>query len=266
MSQVIALTVAGWQTALSYRIQTVNRLIGLLVSVVPLYFVAEALQPTMASVIQGEGGQYFGFVLIGLVGYSFLSVAVSALPRAIQMGVRTGTLEALFATPARLPSLLAGMVGYDFSWTALRVLLTVSFAVVLGARVAPEGLVQSLFIVALIVAAHIPFGVMAAAGVIAFRTAGPFPRAIITLSTLLGGVYYPTHVIPSWLEGVAGLIPLTYGLRALRMSLLEGASMASVAGDVLILSAFTVVLLLVSAGVFFLAFRYARRSGTLVQY
>jgi ABC-2 type transport system permease protein len=145
-------------------------------------------------------------------------------------------------------------------------ILVVAFAVVLGARVVPAGIVPSLFILALIVAAYIPFGIVAAAGVIAFRTAGPFPQAIITVSTLLGGVYYPTHVIPSWLEGISGLIPLTYGLRALRRSLLEGAPLASIAGDILILIAFTVLLLLVSVGVFLMAFRYARRSGTLAQY
>lgn len=266
MSQVLALTLAGWQTALSYRVQTVTRVIGLLVSVVPIYFVAEALQPTMAGVIEGEGGHYFGFVLLGLVCFTFISVAVNSLPRAIQSGVRTGTLEALFATPTRLPALLAGMTGYNFSWTALRMILVVAFAVVLGARVVPAGIVPSLFILALIVAAYIPFGIVAAAGVIAFRTAGPFPQAIITVSTLLGGVYYPTHVIPSWLEGISGLIPLTYGLRALRRSLLEGAPLASIAGDILILIAFTVLLLLVSVGVFLMAFRYARRSGTLAQY
>jgi ABC-2 type transport system permease protein len=83
---------------------------------------------------------------------------------------------------------------------------------------------------------------------------------------LLGGVYYPTHVIPSWLQLLSGAVPLTYGLRALRRVLAAEIPVAAVATDLLVLVALTVVLLAVSMVAFRLSLSYARQSGSLAQY
>ena len=124
----------------------------------------------------------------------------------------------------------------------------------------------SLLILMLIILAYLPFGLLAAALQLAFRTAGPLPSAVLIASSLLGGVYYPTQVIPSWIQRVSEAVPLTYGLRALRETLLEGASFRAVMPDVATLVGF--VLLLTALSLFALseALHYARRSGTLAQY
>jgi ABC-2 type transport system permease protein len=85
-------------------------------------------------------------------------------------------------------------------------------------------------------------------------------------SALLGGVYYPTHVIPSWIEHLSAIFPLTYGLRALRQTFLEGMSLHSVAADVGILVAFVVCLSLIGMICLKMGLAYARRSGTLAEY
>ena len=45
MREALALIRASWNTALSYRLSMLLSLVSLLVTVVPLYFVANALQP-----------------------------------------------------------------------------------------------------------------------------------------------------------------------------------------------------------------------------
>jgi ABC-2 type transport system permease protein len=136
----------------------------------------------------------------------------------------------------------------------------------LGASIAPASLPFALVILAVIVLAHAAIGLLSGAMVLAFRTAGPLSRLVLVASSLLGGVYYPTHVIPSWLRVVSEVLPLSYGLRALRRVLLQGASFSDVAPDLLILLGETAVLVALGVGVFSLAFRYARRQGTLAQY
>jgi ABC-type polysaccharide/polyol phosphate export permease len=121
-------------------------------------------------------------------------------------------------------------------------------------------------VLAMIVLAHLPFGLMAASLVLAFRTTGPLPTAILTVSGLLGGVYFPTHVVPSWIEHVSAALPLTYGLRALRQALLEGLPLAGFAGDLGILATFTVGLGALAMLMFRTSMSYARRHGTLAQY
>jgi ABC-2 type transport system permease protein len=266
MREALAMTRASWLAAASYRLGMVFSVVGLLVAVVPLYFVADALQPVVAEAIAGEGRQYFGFLVVGTLAFSFLATAVTSLPGAIGSGIRTGTLEALLTTPVRLPTLLAGLTLYDLLWTAARAALLLAFGWALGAQIAWQGLLLSLGVLALIVLAYLPFGLVAAALVLAFRTAGPLPQVVLVVSGLLGGVYYPTHVIPSWIRVVSDAVPLTYGLRALRRTLLEGASLRDVAGDLTMLVALTAGLMAVGAVALRAGMRHARRSGTLARY
>lgn len=266
MREAFALIRASWWTALSYRLSVVLSLASLLVTVVPVYFVARALQSTMAPSIAAQGGDYFGFLIVGMMAFSFLMTAVNTVPTAISSGIATGTLEALLSTRASLPSLITGLIGYNFVWTALKSVLLLAAGLLLGMHLAWGALLSSLLILALIVLAYLPFGLIAAAMVLAFRTTGPLPSAVLILSGLLGGVYYPTQVIPSWIQRLSDVVPLTYGLHALRRTLLEGVPFTAVTQDVVTLVGFVVLLNAVSLFALSEALHYARRMGTLAQY
>lgn len=266
MREMLSLIRASWRTALSYRMSMVLSLLSLLFTVVPLFFVARALQPVMANSISTQGGEYFGFLLVGMIAYSYLSVAVNAVPAVVSSGVSTGTLEALLGTRAPLPSLLMGLIGYNFVWTTVRSVVLLAAGLVFGVHLAWAQLWSSVLILLLIVLAYLPFGLIGAALMLAFRTTGPFSSAVLILSGLLGGVYYPTTVIPSWIRQLSDAVPLTYGLRALRRTLLEGMPFSVVVPDVVTLLGFVVLLSAVGLLVLSEALHYARRSGTLAQY
>lgn len=266
MHKVLAMIRASWLVGLSYRMAMITSLGSLVLTVIPVFFIARALQPLMAKSIQAQGGEYFGFVLIGIITFMFLGLAVNSLPGVIRGSVSSGTLEAYLTTPTRLPTVLAGAVSYDFVWSFARALILLTTGAVLGAHIAWGKSLAAIGILALIVLAYLPFGMVGAALMLWFRTTGPLPKAVIGLSGFLGGVYYPTHIIPSWLHSISAALPLTYGLRALRRVLLEGAPLRSVAADVAILAAFAVVLCALAMLAFTLALRDAKRTGSLAQY
>jgi ABC-type multidrug transport system permease subunit len=83
---------------------------------------------------------------------------------------------------------------------------------------------------------------------------------------MLGGTYYPTQVIPSWIGEISAFVPLTYGLRSLRKLFLAGQPISAVAGDLAILVGFTAILLAASWWAFAAALRHAKRTGSLNQY
>jgi ABC-2 type transport system permease protein len=266
MREALALVRASWLTASSYRLGMMMSLGGLIVTILPMYFVAGALQPVLAERISTEGGNYFGFLVVGVLAFSFLSTAVNAVSGAIASGISTGTLEAMLSTRARLRALIAGLVGYAFTWTAVRGALTIVMAVLLGVRLSAAHSGIALLILALIVMAYFGIGLMAAAMVLAFRTTGPLPQVVLLLSGLLGGVYYPTSVIPSWIQSLSSVVPLTYGLRALRRVWLDGLALREVIPDVVTLAGMAIALLALGVAVFAIGMRYARRAGTLAQY
>jgi len=266
MGKVLALVRANWLTAASYRFNLFVSLVSLLTMVIPVYFVAGALQPVMAKSIAGQGGEYFGFLLVGITTLMFLTTAVTSLPAALGSSVASGTFEALLGTRARLSEIVAGMVGYAFIWTTVRAFLLFAVGWMLGAPLVGEQSPAALLILGMIVLAYFPFGLFAAAGVLAFKTSGSLPAAVLTVSGLLGGVYYPTQVIPSWLQDLSAVIPLTYGLRALRAVVLEGGALSASAPDLAVLAGFIVLLFASSLYVFTRAVRHAKHAGTLAQY
>ena len=263
---LIALIRASWLTAISYRVQMILSLVSTWVTVIPVFFIAGALQPTMADIIRDEGQQYFAFMLIGAFGVSLVSTCVAALPSAVQGGISSGFLESLLMTRAPRLSILAGISGYPILWTVFRGMVMVFAGWLIGARVAWEGLLPALLVIGLIVCIHWSIGLFGAAMIMAFRTTGPLSSTVVVLSTLLGGAYYPTTVIPSWLERLAALVPASYGFRALRRVLLDGASLADVRRDAMILAGIAAVLLLLGSLTFRVSLNYARRAGSLGHY
>lgn len=266
MRKILAFMRASWLNASSYRVSMVLSLVGIVGSVVPIYFIARALQPLMSNAIRGEGSQYFAFLLVGSATFAFLPLAVKALPSTLTSAITSGTMEAVLGTPTSMPVMLTGMVGYNFAWTLVRVGLMLVAGWVLGATIDWVQLPSALLLLFLIIIAHVPIGLIAAAIYLAVRTTGPLPTAVMLVSSLLGGVYYPTHVVPSWLEHISGAIPLTYGLRALRQVLLEGASLSAVRTDVGILLLMTALLFAAAIWMFSAALSYARRTGSLSYY
>lgn len=266
MRSILALLRASYLSAASYRLSLVISFAALLISVVPIYFISGAVQPVVADSIAAEGGQYFGFVIIGLAAVYVLSAATNALPGALAGGLGSGTLEALFVTRTPLHETLLGLIAYPLALALVRSALLVAGAALVGVGISWTALPMAIVVAALIIGAYLSFGLVAAALVLVFRTSGPLTTAVVAGSGLLGGVYYSTTVIPAWLQDLSALVPLTYGLRALRMLLLGGAPVSEVINDVSALTFMTVVMLSVATLLFAAALRHARSAGTLSQY
>lgn len=250
----------------SYRIKAVFSLVGTVVLLVPMLFVARALQPTMANAIAPHGDQYFAFLLVGTIALRWTIVAVTAVPEALGAAVRTGTAEWMFAAPISLPTLMTGLMAYRVLWTLMETVALLVVGLTLGAAIPVGHLLFALPILALITIAYAAFGIFGAALIIAFRTVGPLFQTVLLGSSMLGGVYFPTEVIPSWVERLSAIVPLTYGLRALRQAVLEGQGLRVIGGDLAVLSVIAVVLVTASLVALARAVRYAREAGTLGQY
>lgn len=266
MREILALLRAGWLSALSYRVNLVFSLAGLVLMLVPVYFVAHALQPVAATSIQNEGGEYFGFLVIGLAMLTIVTTTLNGLPGTIGGAIASGTLEAMLATPARLPALLAGLVAYEMSWSMIRAGLMLLAGVALGSAIRLGGIPVALVALGLTLIAYFGLSLGLAGMILVFRTTGPLASGLLVASSLLGGVYYSTTVIPSWIQQLSVVVPLTYGLRVVRKALLGATDLSGVGADLLPLAGLALGLLLFGSAAFGYGLRHARREGTLGQY
>ena len=135
-STVGALTRASWYSAKSYRLSLVMQVAGLLFTVIPIYFIANALQSTMAGTIMGESREYFSFMLVGSVALMFVTTAIASLQGTITGGISNGYFESLLMTRSPVPLLLVGLTSYPLILTTIRATVMLTAGWVLGAPIA----------------------------------------------------------------------------------------------------------------------------------
>ncbi|MEP0762176.1 MAG: ABC transporter permease, partial [Chloroflexota bacterium] len=74
-----------------------------------------------------------------------------------------------------------------------------------------------------------------------------FVPLVVVSQGLLGGVIWQVEDMPGWLQPVSRLMPLTYANRALREVMIKGESLFGVADLLLVLVAFIVAVIALSA-------------------
>lgn len=252
---------------ISYRFGFVLQVLGILFSTTSFYFISQLLNPGASGFLEAYGGDYFSFVLIGMAFTGYQGVALHTFSGVIRTGQVSGTLEALLITPTRLPTVLLSSSLWDFLFTTLRVAIYLLMGVLLfGANLQQANVLSALVILGLTVLAMSGIGILSASFIMVLKRGDPVSFMFSSLSTLLGGVYYPISVLPGWLQTLAQFFPLTHALEAMRLALLSGASLADLWREALILAAFAAILLPLSMVAFRWAVRLARRDGSLTQF
>ena len=250
----------------SYRLSFLWSLVGIFTSAFMFYYMARLLGPAASLHLQEYGGDYFAFLLLGIVFVRYLNVALHGFSSGIRRAQSDGTLEAMLMTPTR-----TGVVAFGSSlWSYTRTTLEVLVYLVMGRLflgVDLRGNVMAAVLVLLVsVVAFSAIGVISASIILVIKRGDPVVWVFGTVSSLLGGVYYPITILPDWVQGLAQLLPITYALRALRLALLQRASLTDLAGDLLILIGFCVLLVPLSLYAFQMAMRRARYDGSLTQF
>jgi ABC-2 type transport system permease protein len=83
------------------------------------------------------------------------------------------------------------------------------------------------------------------------------------LLLVVSGVYYPTSVLPQWMQWLATISPATYALRGIRAAILDGAGVQSLWGDIWPLIVIGIVAIPLGLWVFGRGERYAKQHGKL---
>jgi ABC-2 type transport system permease protein len=252
---------------MSYRLSFVLQFFGMLFSSSSFYFVSQLLGASATQYLGSYGGDYFSFVLIGIAFVGYQGVALHSFAGVVQSAQSTGTLEAMLVTPTRLSTILFSSSLWNFVFTSFRVLLYILLGVfVFGADLRNANVLAGFVVLCLTIVTLSGIGILSACFVMVFKRGNPVDFLFGSLSTLLGGVYYPIEVLPSWLQILARLFPLTYSLEAMRRALLVGESLADLWREVTVLAAFSVLLLPLSLIAFRYAVRQAKRDGSLTQF
>ncbi len=255
-----------FQSESSYKINYLLRVASSLLWIVLFYFLSKIVDSSEASLVK-YGGNYFSFVLIGLAFSRYFQLALGTFSGSIQRAQATGCLEAMLSTQT------APQACVLFSSLYALIESLVQLAIVLGAGViffdvdfTQTNIPAALMVFALALLTFVSLGIVSAAGIVVLKKGDPVGWVLTSASMILGGAYFPIEVMPGWLQALAKVIPATYALDALRLTMLRGYGLRDVSTQVLVLGGMVLVLLPVSLKLFDAAVNRAKKDGTLAQY
>ena len=247
----------------SYRLDFFLKVLSILLTVLALYFVSRLIGENAAF---DEYGGYLPFAIIGLSLMSYFHTGFKGFSNAIRTEQMMGTLEAILMTPTRVSSLVIASSMWSFFWATANAVIYILAASMLYDIHLKGSIFTAALVLLLTTLTFSSMGIISASIIMVFKRGDPMGMCIGAISLLLGGVFYPVQELPSWLQNVSALLPITHGVEGLRRILLKGEAISSILPQIIILLGFAIIFIPLSLFCFKKAVHRAQREGTLLQY
>jgi ABC-2 type transport system permease protein len=204
-------------------------------------------------------------LLIGAVIWAYLGIVFEILTETVAWERWEGTIEYTFMAPLPRAVHLLGMGAFAVLYGVLRTALLFGVVAVFfgldfpdadfGAALVLLGAASVSFVGVGMVTAVLPLISPEKGAQLGFVAQG--------LLLVVSGVYYPVEVMPGWMQAIATVSPATYALHGIRASMLDGAGVGAVWGDLWPLLVLGAVAIPAGLLVFRAGERYAKRHGKL---
>lgn len=255
----------GWSTAIKYPLGFVSEQIRVLGPVVVYFFIAGFVEVEPAAV----GGDYFTFVMVGLVALQTLNAGLRALTNQIDLAVSRGFFETILAQPLRWNMLPYAMAAWPILNATVAALVVSVTALILGATIDFTGVLPALVVAALGILAGLAIGALASSVKVLAKRGDPVLTFYSLGALILSGVYFPIDQIPESLQWTSYLFVQTYVVAGMRHALLpEKSGLTGPTGpeSIVVLALVVIILTPASIWAFARAMRFGRRMGLLAGY
>ena len=266
MRKVFAFIKRDFLIETSYRFAFFLNIFSIFFMILTFFFIARLFGEGASKYLTQYGGEYFPFVLIGLAFSTYLSMGLSGLSGSLRREQMMGTLEAVLLTPTRISTIIFSLSLFNFLVASVDIIIYLVLGIFLGISINLAHFFPVVVILILTIISFSSLGIMSAGFIIIFKRGDPINWLFSTVSFLLGGVYYPVSILPTTLQKLARLLPITHSLEGIRIALLTDSPLSSLLPSIFALFIFSAVLLPSSILLFRYAIKKAKVDGSLVQY
>ncbi len=227
-----------------------------------IVFIADGVEAAGGSVNVNE---LTTVLLIGAVIWAYLGIIFEILTETVAWERWEGTIEYTFMAPLSRPVHLIGMGLFAVAYGVVRAALLFGVVAVFFSLSMPDAnFASALLILAIASVSFIGIGMMTAVLPLISPEKGSQLGFIAQgLLLVVSGVYYPTSVLPQWMQWLSTISPATYALRGIRAAILEGADVQALWADIWPLILIGIVSIPLGLAVFRRGERYAKRHGKL---
>ncbi len=250
-----------------YQASFVMGIVESIMLLVIFHFIGNLVAPKATASLSRYGSQYFPFVIIGVAFARYFDLVLKMFSESIRTAQVTGCLEAMLSSQTGPITIVLMSSFYSLISGAAQLLLVLLGSVLLfGVDLSGMNVPATLLVVVVSVAIFVAFGVLSASAIVWLKKGDPVMWVLGGFASILGGAYFPIDVMPAWMQKLSILVPIRYSLDALRLTMLKGDSIMSVARPVGTLLVIALILLPVSLAIFAAAIRKGRKEGTLTHY
>ncbi len=205
------------------------------------------------------------YLLVGTIAWRFLGIIFENIGEVIAWERWEGTIEYTFMSPVPRFTHLIGMCGATLvRATAFSIAILAAVTLFVPVDLSNANVLSALVLLAVGALAFVGLGIASASFPLLWTEKGLQMAYIVQAVVLLvSGVYYPTNVLPAWMQVLSTISPATYVIEGMRMALLDGANLVTLWPKVW--PALVVGVLSVPLGLrlFVEVERYAKRTGRL---
>jgi ABC-2 type transport system permease protein len=246
----------------SYRSQVVSQIVSQLFSLALFYYIAKLLHAHTV----GTSHNYFAFVVIGLVIIQSVATTLGLIPSMVRQELVAGTMERFLVSRfGARNSIVAMLIFPTLLALAIGAIMLVLAATIFGLRLAssaplaiPVALLGSV--------AFAPLTLLLVATVILVKQAAVGTQFVMAGVSIVGGLYFPIALLPSWIRWAAYVQPFTPAADAMRHLLVGSAMQYSMLTDLARLAGFAVLILPLSLWLLHKSIIFAQRRGTIIEY
>jgi ABC-2 type transport system permease protein len=247
---------------MSYRTQVLTQTLGLVFNLTLFYYISRLV--TVGSF--GPKTDYFAFVVIGLVIVQVTLTTLGLTPSTVRQELVAGTMERFLVSPFGVINGIIGMMVFPLleafaTGAVMLILAAVIFGLPLAATAPlalPVGVLASF--------AFVPFALLLVSLVLAIKQASTGAQFISSGIGIVGGLYFPTSLLPGWISWTSYVQPFTPATDLLRHLLVGTALKDSAWIDLAKVAAFGGLLFPIALLVLRRAVTYGQRRGTIIEY
>lgn len=176
------------------------------------------LSPEFQTAVGSSG--YMSFITVGNAFYVFVFAAAFVVGRVFFWERATGTIEATFMTPMSRLAYLSGVMAAAATTSLIDFTAVFVLGLAFGFQISSFNGV--LFFSSLLLTSIGLFGIglITNAVTLTFRDRTTTANSLMILFMVFSGLVCPIEFMPSWAQVISTVLPLTYGVRLMRASLL----------------------------------------------
>ena len=253
--------------AVSYKTAFIGEALGVLFQVITFYYISSVFGGVIAPSLARYNNDYFAYIMIGVALMDFMYTSLETFDNNIRESQLMGTLEIVLLTPIKLTHMLLFSSLWPYLFTTVSFLTYLLFGVLLfDLQIGNSNPLTAVVMLFLAVLTFAPLGIVSATVVLVFKRGSGLRKVFSATSALLGGTFYPTEVLPEWIQSMCYFVPMTHAVTGLRAALISNASLSELTSEILFLCVFAAISLPLSLLLFKAGVVHTKRSGTLTQY